>query len=164
MATDSSATPQGKQRLNAEGYEERDANAKWVFGIVGFLFVAGITVHLIILWMYGGLKRTAPPNDRWVGGRHAAQSVITQTSFPRLQVSPPEDLREFRAREDAELNGYGWINKTARVVRIPIERAMELALQRGFPTSSGTNGLKLSPSSYQLQQQRPTTAEKEIVK
>jgi hypothetical protein len=34
-------------------------------------------------------------------------------------------------------------------VRIPIDRALELASQRGLP--GGTNG----PSSLQLQQQRP---------
>jgi hypothetical protein len=32
------------------------------------------------------------------------------------------------------LHGYGWVNEAGGVVHIPIERAMELTLQRGLPT------------------------------
>jgi hypothetical protein len=31
------------------------------------------------------------------------------------------------------LNGYGWVNKEQGIVRIPIERAMELIVEKGFP-------------------------------
>jgi hypothetical protein len=32
------------------------------------------------------------------------------------------------------LEGYGWVDRQAGVVRLPIERAMELVLERGLPT------------------------------
>jgi hypothetical protein len=50
-----------------------------------------------------------------------------------LQIAPREDLREVRAREDALLNGYQWVDKAAGVVRIPIADAMRLTVERGLP-------------------------------
>src|SRR5206468_2965689 len=44
----------------------------------------------------------------------------------RLQTTPAEDLAQLRAREDTTLDGYGWEDRTAGVVHIPIARAMEL--------------------------------------
>ena len=53
---------------------------------------------------------------------------------PRLQTNPRQDLSNLRAREDALLNSYGWVDKNTGVVRIPIERAMQLIVERGLPT------------------------------
>jgi len=55
---------------------------------------------------------------------------------PRLQTTPREDLRELRAREEEILGSYGWVDKTTGVVRIPIDEAMKLTLQRGLPARS----------------------------
>jgi hypothetical protein len=52
---------------------------------------------------------------------------------PRLQVNPPVELGTIRREEEAQLNSYGWVQKEAGVVRIPIERAKELLLERGLP-------------------------------
>jgi hypothetical protein len=52
---------------------------------------------------------------------------------PRLQAAPSADLAEFRAREEERLSTYGWIDRQAGVVRLPIERAMELVLNEGLP-------------------------------
>ncbi len=52
---------------------------------------------------------------------------------PRLQLQPLRDIRDLRAANDALLAHYAWVDKSAGVVRIPIERAMELLAQRGLP-------------------------------
>ena len=45
----------------------------------------------------------------------------------------PAALKDFRAREEAILNSYGWADPNAGTVRIPIQRAKELLLERGLP-------------------------------
>jgi hypothetical protein len=40
-------------------------------------------------------------------------------------------MRELRAREEAALTSYGWVDREAGRARIPVERAMELLLERG---------------------------------
>lgn len=52
---------------------------------------------------------------------------------PRLQVAPSADLEELRAEEDARLSSYGWIDREQQVVHIPIDRAMDILLEKGLP-------------------------------
>ena len=55
---------------------------------------------------------------------------------PRLQTTPRQDMSDLRAREDELLNSYRWVDKDAGIVRIPIDRAMQLIVERGVPTRS----------------------------
>ena len=49
---------------------------------------------------------------------------------PRLEIDPRASLARQRAEEDSVLTTYGWVDKPAGVVRIPIERAMALMVER----------------------------------
>jgi len=62
------------------------------------------------------------------------EEVTTPTGpQPVLLTNENAVLEEFRQKEDQTLDTYGWVDQNAGVVRIPIERAKELALERGFP-------------------------------
>jgi hypothetical protein len=52
---------------------------------------------------------------------------------PTLEISPRANLAELRAAENQALETYGWVDKERGVVRIPIERAMEIIAERGLP-------------------------------
>lgn len=52
---------------------------------------------------------------------------------PQLQTDEPLDLRTFRRAEDALLHNYGWIDKEKGIVRLPVERAIDLLAERGLP-------------------------------
>lgn len=45
---------------------------------------------------------------------------------PLLQASPQGDLKSLRAAEKAVLEGYGWVDTTHGVARVPIARAIEM--------------------------------------
>ena len=55
----------------------------------------------------------------------------TQMPTPPLQSAPSLDLRALRAEKHALLSQYAWIDRAHGVVRIPVERAMELLIARG---------------------------------
>ncbi|MEO8682862.1 MAG: hypothetical protein ABI665_27690 [Vicinamibacterales bacterium] len=57
--------------------------------------------------------------------------------FPHLQTQPFKDVYLLRKAETERLESYAWQDKGAGVTRIPIERAMELMLERGLPARSG---------------------------
>lgn len=156
------AKPQGKPRRAGAGYEKRDANAKWIFGSVVFLLVAGLIMHFVLAGVMERLGKTPYPTDAWSGTRRGDQATLAAKAVPHLQIMPVEDLNAFRAREEVELNSYGWIDRTAGVVRIPITRAMDLLLERGLPVRTGTNAATTGPSTYELQQQRPQSGQAEI--
>ena len=52
---------------------------------------------------------------------------------PGHQIHPLDDLKRLRADEDALLHSYGWVDRNAGIVHIPIERAKELLVRRGLP-------------------------------
>lgn len=144
------------------GYEKRDADARWIFGIVAFLLVSGLIIHFCIAGVLSRMEKKPMPRDSWSGARPAVNSGAEPRGVPLLQLAPEVDLQAFRAREDAELTTYGWIDRTAGVVRIPIDRAMELIAQRGLPARSETNNTEVGPSSFELQQKRPLSRQPEI--
>ncbi len=58
----------------------------------------------------------------------------TDAIIPLLQdAASSEQLAAQRGQEIAQLNGYGWVNQTAGVAHIPIERAMALIGEQGLP-------------------------------
>jgi len=53
---------------------------------------------------------------------------------PRLQTHPLDDLRVLREAETAALGDYAWVDEEAGIMRIPIERAIALVVDKGLPT------------------------------
>ena len=77
-------------------------------------------------------ERARPAIDR---GR-----VVTSTPEspqPALLVTEPIALREHRANEASTLSEYSWVDRNAGTVRIPIDRAKTLLIERGLPTRPG---------------------------
>jgi hypothetical protein len=70
----------------------------------------------------------------------AASNPRKEPPEPRLQKAPVLDLREFRAGEDAVLHTYGWVDPEKGVVRIPVERAMEIVAKEGLPSRKEGGG------------------------
>ena len=72
---------------------------------------------------------------------------------PRLQQFPRNEIYQFRIDENELLERYGWMNREAGIVHIPIEDAMRLTIERGMLQSSAptepahTPGLMPSDSS-----------------
>jgi hypothetical protein len=113
-------------------HEESDVNIRAIFGFGAALIVVAVVVHIAIWGLY-----------RFFDSRASQQVAATyplavgqgdrRPPEPRLQTQPREDLAALRAREDETLRSYGWVDRNAGVVRIPIDRAMELTLERGLP-------------------------------
>lgn len=47
-----------------------------------------------------------------------------QSAKPALQINAPGDLLAHRAAEQQQLTSYGWVDRQAGIVRIPVDRAM----------------------------------------
>lgn len=63
----------------------------------------------------------------------SAEPVERQRPTPALQTEPFRDIHSLRQGEAEKLNSYGWIDKEGGIARIPIDRAMEVLLQKGLP-------------------------------
>ncbi len=117
------------------GHESRDVRIRPIVIAFVVLFVIAVVTHGL---MYGVLYGFTAREER----RSEPASPLAATygrqapPAPRLQVAPAADLGRLRAREDALLHGYSWADRDAGVVRIPIERAIELLASRGLPSAA----------------------------
>jgi hypothetical protein len=66
---------------------------------------------------------------------------------PALLVTEPIALREHRSNETSTLSAYGWVDRSAGTVRIPIDRAKTLLLERGLPTRPGAQPATPTPAA-----------------
>lgn len=73
-----------------------------------------------------------PPTSPVIqGGRFV--SGAESTPQPSLLVDEPSVLREYRTRHLDAQDNYGWVNQSMGAIRLPIERAKDLVLERGLP-------------------------------
>jgi hypothetical protein len=128
-------------------FEHQDLKAA---AIVYFLVVLGVVTGFSLFGLkgfYNYLDRrekasqpavnplvTNVPEDT----RHVAPGY-PQSAFPSPKLEEDErgQLNGIRLAEDKELYSYGWVDEKAGIVRIPIERAMDLLVQRGLPVRPG---------------------------
>ena len=72
----------------------------------------------------------------WLGPQRMSRAVAPAAPSapgPRLQPEPARDLAALRREKYAMLHEYAWLDRRDGIVRIPIERAMELAIARAGP-------------------------------
>jgi hypothetical protein len=109
-----------------------DVNFKGILGFLGILAATLALIYLILTVMWRHLEKNARQEDLRALRQGPAPAVASTRPYfplPREQPAPLADLEELRAREKAELNSYGWIEKSNGIVRIPIDRAIELMSQ-----------------------------------
>ncbi len=73
--------------------------------------------------------------------------------YERQELPINEDMRNLRAKEDNELHSYGYADKQAGLVRVPIERAMELVL-----ADAASGKPKYPTTPYQVKIEVPVAA------
>jgi len=122
-----------EQPVNPEVlHENSDVDIRAILGFGAALIVIAAVVHLLIYVLFGYFN--ARENVQTSASYPlAAEEGRREPPEPRLQTDPRQDLADMRAKEDDTLTSYGWVDKTAGVVRIPIDAAMKLTLERGLP-------------------------------
>ncbi len=125
------STPEGST------YEHTDAAIGPVAKFLFWLFVAALLTHLGLAGVYKllidqGIRQEASERQYPL----AAGEEPRLPPVPRLQQYPPQELRTFTAEERNHLESYGWENKASGTVRIPIEEAMKLTVERGLPVQA----------------------------
>ena len=127
--------PQGSSSTTTpeSGYEKRD----WQLRPVAWTLI-GILALIVISLIGSGisLKVCAYIRNYFNTQPSPLRDLHRVPPPPRLQVNEALDLADLRASEDAVLNTYGWIDKNAGIVHIPIDQAMKRVVEEGLPTRS----------------------------
>jgi hypothetical protein len=109
------------------GYEKRDLEPRTIAlfaagGAVVILFAAALA-----FWMIHSTTRRFAARQASQPPQAAAREA---SPGPRLQVRGSNELRALREAEESLLNSYAWIDKEKGIVRIPVERAMEMLAEK----------------------------------
>lgn len=133
----------GEPRHEDTHFEVTDISGRHVF-FVGLGVLVGTWLFAGLLYFYFSFLaqervRVSPPP------LPVARRPEALPPEPRLQQSPPRDLKALRTREDWELNNYHWIDKIGGTVAIPIEQAMRTVAERGIPPQKLAPNATLTP-------------------
>ena len=141
-------------------YEDRDLGAR---GIIVFLIVLGVTGILLcaIVWGYFDYHmRKVHEAEAAIAGPQVAPSpnlevALPENTFPKpaLQIDDVADMNRLRAADNGRLESYGWVDQSAGVAHIPIDKAMEQIASQGLPTRPA------QPQAGQPQQGQPQVAD-----
>jgi hypothetical protein len=110
------------------GYETRDANVRAVYRFLVFL---GALLVVCALLSWGLFRYLSKQTDTSNVSPFADSRQLPLG--PQLQVNPGEDWLKYREQHEQSLENYAWENRANGIARVPIERAMELLLQKGLP-------------------------------
>jgi hypothetical protein len=128
------------------GYERRDIGVAPVLYFMLGLLVAGVFIYFLVDGIYSFLEKrseaeqapvsplvtNAPKDTRQLS---ADYKDYLKQSFPapQLEIDERGQLDKMRTDEEQLLSSYDWVDQKAGTVRIPIDRAMDLLVQRGLP-------------------------------
>jgi len=113
------------------GHEQRDADIR---PIVLTGIGLAVTVALVGLVVYGTFQYLATHPATGVDSNPMAVFDSQIPPAPRIEEHPAIEIQQLHAQEEQTLSTYGWVDRNKGVVRIPIDRALELQMERGFPT------------------------------
>lgn len=109
------------------GHETRDFKPVWVGAFVVVLVCVIVASYLFAFKVFSRFK------SEEAGARQVTEGNAGLFPQPRLQVDPRSELERAQARDRELFNSYGWTDRNAGAVRIPIERAMDIVAERGLP-------------------------------
>jgi hypothetical protein len=113
------------------GHERSDVNitALVQFGI-GLAALA--VVSFVLIWVFYRVMEGVHGGPIPPTGLNVTANALPPE--PRLQQTPITDLKSVLDAQNQLLTTYGWIDRQHGVVRVPIDRAIDLLAQRGLPS------------------------------
>ncbi|MDB6148545.1 MAG: hypothetical protein JWO45_2209 [Spartobacteria bacterium] len=128
MSTTPQAAPTGA------GHEHKDADPVSLATIAAILALCLALILLTVWLMLHALNARRPAANEPKREIASEQELFPE---PRLEANSSNQFPKWRAQETMELTGYGWIDREHGVVRIPIDQAMRLLVERGLPNVGG---------------------------
>jgi hypothetical protein len=144
-----------------DSFETEDLSPQGVFYFMAALAVVGIVIYFVVVGMYKFLdaydrKHQAPPNPMAIATGANTRTMTypeilshIDNTFPKpvLEHSEQTQFREVLEQQDQTLASYDWVDQKQGIVRIPIDKAMELLTQRGLPVLPQGATAEASPAA-----------------
>jgi hypothetical protein len=121
----------GNGHGNGIGHETTDTGPKLIiYSAIGLAF--GTFIICLIVWGIFNFMKYQEGETRPQPSPLEVPSTLPPE--PRLQVEGAAQIHDLRAKEDHVLSTYAWVDQKSGVVRVPIEKAMDMLAQKGLPS------------------------------
>ena len=117
--------------IEKRDHERKDVAVLSLMTIAFLLFLSCVIIFVVVWAMMHYFKFHEPAKT--AGQANFPVTRSAEFPKPRLEVKGAVDLAKLRVAEQTDLDSYGWIDRNSGTVRIPIDRAMQLLLERGLP-------------------------------
>jgi hypothetical protein len=134
---------------NGAGHEQSEVSVRLIVVSLGFLAVATFLVFVLVVGIFRYFYDTYSTEE----ATRLSRPVIPPE--PRIEVAPYEQVQQLRAHEDHILNTYAWVDKQGGVVRVPIDRAIDMLAATGLPSHNYLDDIlagRKSPAAAQPKQ------------
>lgn len=95
------------------------------FGLLGLMVVGMLYSDLVAVIFLETSDEPGAPAEVLID-----QAESDLPPEPRIDANPNSTLARFQAREDSVLTGYRWVDPESGVVQIPVQRAMEIVIEK----------------------------------
>lgn len=151
--------------VNVETHHEKsDVPIRPLFVFIVIFVIFGIVTHLVLWGVYKGMaaaerKASGPkmtdvqrPENMNVPQNQPLLQPFPQKTregveVPPVASTPVVDLAEMRKTEQEALSNYGWVDQQKSVVRLPIDVAKQLLVQRGLPGPTAAAPAAAAPAA-----------------
>jgi len=127
----------GTGRTAGRSHERRDLRVRNIVLFAVTLTTVLLVAHFSLKAVFAGFRERSDRMDRPRSPLRQARVVLPE---PRLETRNEEELDALHRTEDRRLGTYGWIDRERRVLRIPIDRAIDQLLGRGLPARAPVRG------------------------
>jgi hypothetical protein len=111
---------------NGAGHEQSEVSVRLIVVSLAFLAVATAIVFVLVVGIFRYFYASYSTEE----ATRLSQPVIPPA--PRIEVAPYEQLQQLRVKEDHILNSYAYVDKQTGVVRVPIDRAIDMLAAKGL--------------------------------
>jgi len=127
------SAPEKTNPNRGPGYETRDISLRPIlYSALGLLLLT-VVAQVGMLFLFEDFDAGHKALDAAQQRPLASELRREAPPEPRLQTHPLADLAALHAWEDRVLTTYAWVDRNAGTVRIPVDRAKDLILERGLP-------------------------------
>lgn len=135
-------------------HETSDVNVRALLGFVLIFVAFAIVTHIVLYLMYGYYRHIFKTDSSLALTEIKTPAGADLPPEPRLQPfqvkdnrgvavapgasTPVTEMLNMRRAEDLAQTTPAWIDPAQKRVRLPIEVAKQLVLQRGLPVNSGS--------------------------
>jgi hypothetical protein len=134
--------PDDPEVLKQMGYDRRDLDVPairnstiWITGFCIACFLVSVPIYNYLTTPPGGFVEKVLGHNRVDDNK---TRIRMDATTPRLQdnITTKLDIEEMRRDERERMTKPAWVDQNKGVVRIPIERAIDLVAERGVATGN----------------------------